>query len=329
MTEADVDSFLDAELERRAVWQAVERPAEIGDRVVVDINGAVGDETIMDNQDWELTLREDSGWLPGFDETFVGMAAGEEKAFSLTYPEDSSSRYKGQTASFQTTVKEVRARVQPEVTDELIKEMGDYETAADFRTKKLEELQKDGARRAEAQLNEAAVEALVEKATFTYPPAAVENITNEMLRDLEVRVGGTGYSLEDFLRLQGTSVQRYHEQIRPAAERRLKGQLVIQKVGELEQIQVSDDDTKAELERMIGDSENEQQAQVYREVFGSEQGLHLLHHDVVNQRTLARLRDIVSGNAPELPAVEPVLVVEEPVVEADTAPAAEIESIDQ
>ena len=101
--EADVDAALDAARAAAATLQTVERAAALGDSVLVDIKGAVGEETIMDNQDWQLTLRGEGGWLPGFDEAFVGLSAGDEKAFELSYPEDSSSRFKGQAASFQVT----------------------------------------------------------------------------------------------------------------------------------------------------------------------------------------------------------------------------------
>jgi trigger factor len=312
-TEADVDAFVDRQLDEQATWQAVERPAQIGDHVVVDILGKVGDDTIMENTDWEITLREESGWLPGFDEAFVGMSAGDRKSFTLTYPEESSSRYRGQTASFDTTVKEVRARVKPELTAEMVAEWGDYTDIADFRAKKLVELQEQAGRRAEAELTDAAVDALVAQSVFAYPPVAIEREIDDILRDLQMRIGRSGYSLEDFFRLQGTTLERYRESIRPAAERRLRAQLAVGKLAEAERIEVVADENQAELQRLIDDAETEEQAQSIREVFGSEQGLHLISHDVLNRKALARLRDIVTGVAPALPVSEAVSPEAQPV----------------
>lgn len=325
VTEADVDAFVDGQLDERAVWQAVERPAQIGDRVVVDILGTVGEDKIMENTDWEITLREETGWLPGFDEAFVGMSAGEQKSFSLTYPEESASRYKGQTASFEATIKEVRDRVKPELTDELVAEWGDYTDIADFRAKKLAELKEAAERRAEGELNDAAVDALVAQATFSYPPVAVEREIEGIVRDLRVRVSGAGYSLEDFLRLQGTSLEKYREQVRPAAERRMKAQLVINKLAELEQIEVTTEENEAELQRLVDDAGSAEQAQAVQEVFASEQGMHLLYHDVLNRKTLARLREIVTGTAPEVaqPSAREELA---PVAAAEAEGGAEIGS---
>ena len=93
VSEADVDKLVEQANEARAALDVVERPAQIGDTVVVDITGTVDEDTIMDNHDWELVLKGEGGWLPGFDEAFAGMSAGDEKDFALTYPEDSASRY--------------------------------------------------------------------------------------------------------------------------------------------------------------------------------------------------------------------------------------------
>ena len=250
--EADVDAALDAERTAKAVLQTVERPAALNDSVVVDIHGTVGEETIMDNQDWQLTLRGEGGWLPGFDEAFVGLSAGDEKSFSLTYPEDSSSRFKGQAATFEVKVKEVKSKVKPEADDEFVKTLGDYAGLADYRARKLAEITEQQAKEAESRLNELGVEALVAGAKLAYPPIAVDDTVHSMMRDLEARLSNIGYKLEDYLRLNGKTVEGYHDELHPAAEARLKGQLVVVELARAEGITVSDEEKQAELDRMTG-----------------------------------------------------------------------------
>jgi trigger factor len=299
--EADVEAALNAALAGAATLQTVERPAALGDSVVVDIHGSVGEETIMNNQDWQLTLRGEGGWLPGFDEAFVGLAAGGEKAFELTYPEDSSSRFKGQVASFQVTVKEVKAKVQPEADDEFVKTLGDYSDVADYRAKKLAQLTEERTKEATEKLNEAAVDALVERATIAYPPAAVDDTVHQMMSDLEARLKNIGYDLADYLRLNGKTVQQYHDELHEPAEKRLKGQLVIAELAKVEDITVSDEEKQAELDRLAERAETPENAAALRDVFGSEAGLRLIEADLRSDKTLARLRAIVTGQAPELP----------------------------
>lgn len=315
--EADVDAVLEQARAARMTLETVDRPAAFGDTVLVDIKGTVGENTIMDNHDWELTLRGESGWLPGFDEAFVGLSAGDEKSFELTYPEDSASRYKGQVASFQATVKAVKAKVLPEVTDAFVQQLGDYTDVADFRARKLAELIAARTAEAEAELTDQAVDALIARATLAYPPAAVEDIVDDMVHDMEQRLSNIGYSMNDSLRLQGKTMDSYRAELRPVAERRLKGQLALLELAKREGIEVTAEEQQAELERMVSEVEDEAQADRLRELFGSTSGLHLIEHDLQTAKTLARLRDIVTGKVAAAPS--PVAPTEEPVVAVATA----------
>lgn len=332
-SETDVAALLEQARQSRLTFADVERPAEIGDMVVVDIKGMVGENTIMDNQDWQLTLRGESGWLPGFDEAFLGLAPGDEKRFEITYPEDSASRYKGQVASFEVKLKSVQSKVLPEVDDAFAQSLGDYADLADYRAKKLAELQEQRAAEALTTLNNAAVEALVANATIAYPPAAVEDVVEELIDDMKRRLSDVGYTLEDSLRLQGKTMAAYHQELHPVAEQRLKGRLALSALAEREGITVSPEEEQAELERMLADAESPETADTIRELFGSEAGLRIIRQDVLTDKTLARLRDIVTGQVAAAPLPAPVADeagpaadTAEPVADADeraAVPAAE------
>jgi trigger factor len=318
--EAEVDAALEQARNAQVKFDVVERPSAIGDSVLVDIKGTVGEETILENEDWELQLREGGGWLPGFDEAFVGLSAGDEKTFELSYPEDSQSRYKGQVASFDVKVKSVKSRVLPEVTDEFVKTLGEYESVEDYRAKKLAELQEGRANEARNTLTNSAVDALIANATISYPPAAVDEVVHDMLHDMEHRLANIGYTLQDSLRLQGKTMDAYRAELRPLAETRLKGQLVLAELARRENIAISDEEIQAELERVVSTSgaENDEQISEVRGVFGSEAGLAMLRNDVLTRKTVELLRAIVTGE--EVPAA----AVAEPVAEAPAeAPTAE------
>jgi trigger factor len=300
-SDADVDAVLDRAAEQRATLQAVERPAALGDTVVVNIKGVIGEDTIMDNHDWEVALQGgESGWLPGFDDAFVGMAASDEKTFTLKYPEDSTSRYHGQEATFHTTVAEVRARVRPAIDDEFARSLGEYADVADLRAKTLEDLTRQRTAEAEDEFGAKAVEALVEQASFAYPPAAVDDVINEMMSELEMRVSQIGYKLQDFLRLQGMTAEGYREGLRPAAERRLKGQLALAEFASVEGIAVAPDESQAEVERLAGGVADENRARNLRETLNSEGGQFLINRDLRTRKAMARLREMLTA-----PPLEP------------------------
>ena len=300
VTDADVDAVLERAADQRAAMQPVERPAAIGDAVVVDIHGAAGADTIMENHDWEVVLQGgESGWLPGFDDAFVGMAAGDEKAFTLKYPEDSSSRYRGREATFQATVNQVKAKVRPELNDEFARSLGDYADLAALRSETRAEITRQRTADAEDEFNGKAVEALVEGATFAYPAAAVDDTIHEMLGELEARVSQVGYSLQDFLRLQGKTVEAYHEELRPAAERRLKGRLALSEFANAEGITVTPKEAEAEVDRIAGAVVDEGKARGARETLNSESGQRLINRDLRTRKALARLREIATEATPE------------------------------
>jgi trigger factor len=295
--------------------------------VVVDIRGSVGEDTIMDNHDWEIALAGgESGWLPGFDDAFVGMKAGDQKTFTLRYPAESASRYRGQEATFEAALKEVRRRVWPEINDEFARSLGDYADLADLRAKTQAQLTVQRASEAEAAFNNKAIEALIEKTTFAYPPAAVEDMLDEMVSDAEIRVSDSGYKFEDFLRLQGMTTDRYREQLRPAAERRLKSRLALNEFAEAEGIMVAPEESQAELDRMANDASDENQAQRIRDTFNTEPGLWLIGRDLRTRKALARLREIATAAAsepgtPETPIPSSAAGEEAPFPETDVVAA--------
>lgn len=296
--DSDVNIALENARLGRTTLQEVDRPAALGDTVVIDINGVVGETSIMDNKDWELNLRGESGWLPGFDEAFVGLAAGDEKTFALIYPEDSVSRFKGQTASFQVQVKAVKSKTLPALDDEFARSLGDYADLVDYRAKMLAEITKQREAEAESRFNDAVVDALVEKATLKYPPAAVHDAVHDMLHDMESRLANMGYTLEDSLRLQGKTMEAYEKELEPLAERRLRGRLALNELSKQEQLTAEPAEVDAELDRMASEANSEETARQIREVFGSESGRIVLGQDVITQKTLARLREIATGAAP-------------------------------
>jgi trigger factor len=324
--DADVDALLEQARNARAAHEVVERPAELGDLVKVDIVGSVGENTIMDNQDWELTLRGESGWLPGFDEAFVGLKAGDEKEFDITYPEDSLSKYKGQTARFKVNVKEVRAKLTPELNDEFAQSLGEYATLAEYREKKLAEIKQQRETEAQNKLTDDAVEALIGRATLAYPPSAVHDTIHDMLHDMEQRMRNIGYTLEDSLRLQGKTIEQYEQELEPSAERRVKAQLVLAELFRREGLEVTDAEVEAELDRMASQAEQEETRTAIREAFGTDQGRAVIRQDLRTSKTLDRLRALVTGQAtitaaPE--ATEDAPVAETPAAETPAAEAAE------
>lgn len=299
VSEQEVDDVIAQIRASRATLAEVERAAQLGDTVVVDITGVVGEETIMDNHDWELILKGEGGWLPGFDESFVGMSAGEEKTFTLTYPEDSASRYKGQQATFQAKVTAVKAQVLPELTDEFARTVGKYENVTDMRARLRERIAAQRQQAVKESLDAEAINALVSVSQIAYPPNLLEAEIEDIVQDAERQVKGAGYNLADYLRLQGLTLETYRERVRPQAEARLKGRLALSEFVKRQQIEVTDEEVQTEAARLrdaIGDDE---EGQATRDMIGSEEGLTAIRQTLLADKALAQLRAILTAGPAE------------------------------
>lgn len=300
VTEADVEELVEQARTERATWQEVARPAAFGDMVVMDIRGTVGETTIMDNHDWELLLKEEEGgWLPGFDAAFVGLAAGDEKSFTLRYPETSLSRFKGQEATFQAMIKQVKGKVKPELDDEFARSLGEYQDLADLRAKLLTRLTAQRTAEAEEELDHQAFQALLDQAQVSYPPVLLEEVIDEFEQDARAEVAKINQKLEDYLRLKGMSLEDYRARVRPQAEQRLKGRLVLGSLARAEGIEVSADEITQAIETLAQAAENEEQAAEVRKTFTTEGGRRAIENDLLVTKTRARLRAIVTGQTEE------------------------------
>ena len=123
-----------------------------------------------------------------------------------------------------------------------------------------------------------------------------------MMHDMEQRMQQIGYTLEDSLRLQGKTMEQYHQELEPAAERRVKAQLVLAELSRREGIEVTDEEVEAELQRMAGQaSRRKRPASAILEAFGSPQGRSMIRQDLRTSRTLERLRAIVTGQVAAAP----------------------------
>lgn len=315
--EADVDVALEAARAARQMLQTVDRPAALDDTVMVDIVGRVGEDTIMDNQDWKLHLQGETGWLPGFDDAFVGLAAGQEKTFALTFPEDAASRYKGQTIEFTVRVKEVMAQSLPEMTDEFVRDLGDYSDLADYRAKKLAEIREERGRSAERELTNAAIEALVAQSKIIYPPAAVDDAVENLVGNMESGISRLGYTLADSLRLQGKTLEDYRAEVRPAAVKRLQAELALAELARREGLTVSAEEEQAEIERAAGQAGDARTADSFRNVLGSNAGRMIVRRDLLKDKALARLKAIVTRQPEPAETATSPADVEVPAAQSD------------
>ena len=251
-TEATVsDEQVAAELDRMAQnvasTETVERAAELGDTANIDFEGFL-DGTPFDGGKGEchdLKLGSNS-FVPGFEEQVVGMTAGEEKDIDITFPEDYHAELAGKAVVFHVKCNKVTATNVPALDDEFAKDVSEFESLeelkADIRAKALENAQKQ----IDNAFEQAAVEKAAENTTVDMPAALIESELDNQMERFAYQLQMSGYSVEQYAKMMGGDLSTMRNAFRPAAEKQAKINVTLEKIAEVEAIEVTDEDVDAE-----------------------------------------------------------------------------------
>lgn len=243
ITSEEVEKELEALQMRQAKWEEVERPAQIGDQVTMDLKLTVEDQTVSDLKDnpFELT-DERHGLFSGMDEQIVGMQKGESKTFSATIPEDyTNEKLAGKSSDYEVTLHKVETKEVPELDDAFAIQASndEYQTLEDMRKGLSDRLLENKKRKIRDELREQMLNAVIEQAQVNIHPVLVEQESEEMLHQMTHILEQQRMSLDQYLMLIKKSRAEYLESLKPDAEKRVKQQLVLDEVIKKENIQVS------------------------------------------------------------------------------------------
>ncbi len=250
VTDADVDAVLAQVQQEQAMWLPAERPAQIGDKVVVDLKLVVGERVVSDLHDNEYELTSERvGIFTGMDEHVVGMSEGETREFTTTIPEDyANSELAGKEAQYTVTLKGVKYRELPELDDELAKSVGDYDSFEALRGAVREQLASQKRTEASRTLRDRAVQAVAEQASVDVHPVLVSEELDSMLNETNRLLQQNRISLEQYLAMTQKSEEEYRKELEPEALERVKKDLVLDAVADAEGITASDQEIQSWLD---------------------------------------------------------------------------------
>jgi len=249
VTSEEVEQELESLRNRQAVWEVVERPAQIGDRVTMDLKLTVDDESISDLKDnpFELT-DERPGLFSGMDAHILGMQAGESKTFTTTIAEDySNEKLAGKEAQYTTTLHKVDFKELPELDDALAAQVSndEYQTLEDLRKAVSDNLLENKQRHIRDELRETIMNAVIEQSHFTIHPVMIQEETEEMVHQFSHVLEQQHMSMDQYLMLLKKTREEYQKELEPDAEKRVKRQLVLDEVIKKEKISVAPEEVEA------------------------------------------------------------------------------------
>jgi len=261
VTDADIDQVIDNLRLKSAERTEVKRPAKDGDEVWIDFTGTQDGKDVAgaSGQDYPLRLGSKT-FIPGFEENLTGLKAGQDKTFEVKFPKDYGHQaMAGQKVTFKVKVKQVKEVVLAEADDKWAKTVGPFDKLESLKDDIKAQLTQQKMQESDNKMKDAIVEQLVQTSTVTVPPALAEDQINHLKEDFINNLTYRGLTLKEYLEQNSLSEDDWREQeLKPAAERRVKIGLVLSEVAETENLSVGDEELNLRLQLLKNQYQDEQ-----------------------------------------------------------------------
>ena len=241
----EIDAQLDRFRNQYGDLEVVERAADSGDFVTVDIEGSQNDE-VLEGLVASAYLYEvgSAGIVPELDEQLVGAAAGDTRSFDAPHPNGDEE----DPLHFEVTVTEVKAKVLPELNDEFAAQASEFETMAAWRDDLVTRMTEVRKAQSQMMVREKIGEALAELVTDELPEPLIAAEMNERLQDMAMRLQAQGLSLEQWLQFSGTDTEQFLDDLKTTADRSARVDLALRAIALAESIEVLEEDLDVEFE---------------------------------------------------------------------------------
>ena len=234
VTDEDIDAEIKKVQERNSRMVTVEdRAAQNDDIAVIDFEGFLDGEPFEGGKGENYSLTLGSGqFIPGFEEQIVGHNTGDEFEVNVTFPEDyQAEELKGKATTFKCKLHEIKMKELPEVDDEFVKDVSEFDTLADYKEDLKKKLAESKEKEAADDLENQLIDKLVELVQGEIPEAMYENKIADSIREFGYRLQSQGLNLDTYMKYTGMNVDQMKEGFRPQAERQVKLRLAL-KAGE-------------------------------------------------------------------------------------------------
>ena len=248
--DAAVDAEIDKIRNRNARSISVEdRAAQIGDTAVIDFEGFLDGVAFEGGKGEKFPLELGSGsFIPGFEEQVAGKNIGEDFDVNVTFPEHyQAENLAGKPAVFKCKLHEIKGKELPNVDDEFVKDVSEFDTLDEYKADIKSKLEKAAADEASTNLDNALVDAVIGKMKAEVPQVMYQRRIDEIVREWSAR---NRISVEDYLKYTGVTMDQFRANFTEVAKRQVDLRLALEKIAELENITVSDEDVEKEYADM-------------------------------------------------------------------------------
>ncbi len=286
-TEEEINDRINALVERNARLVSVEdRAAQDGDITVIDFEGFV-DGTPFDGgkgENYELTLGSGQ-FIPGFEEQVVGHNIGEEFDVNVKFPTEYTPELADKDAVFKIKLHEIKVKELPEVDDEFAQDAADCDTVDALKKSIEKEIKEHKEEENEREIESQLLQKLSENVIGEIPEVMYDNEVNDQIRNIDYRLSAQGLNLETYLQYTGMTIEQYKESMKDSAIQNVKVRLALQKVAELENLEVTDEELEAEYDKFAA------QYAMEKEEIKKVVPVEGLRGDLLNEKAIKFVRD--------------------------------------
>lgn len=251
ITDEDVDKAIDELRERGARFVEADRAAKDGDMVTIDFEGFV-DDVAFDGgkaEGFELTLGSGM-FIPGFEDQVIGHKAEEEFDVNVKFPEDYAEELAGKDAVFKVKINAIKEKELPELDDDFAMDVSEYDTLDELKKHTKEDLESDSKQIAENEIETQLFMALADTVKSEIPEAMFERQIDDSLQEMAYQMQAQGIDLNTYMQYTGMDEQAMRDSLRERAEGQVKCRLALEKIADLEKIEVSDEDLDKEYDKL-------------------------------------------------------------------------------
>ena len=247
---AEVKAEVDKALEKDAKLVAVEgKAAKKGDIATIDFEGFLNGEAFEGGKGEGYDLELGSGnFIPGFEEQVIGHKVDEEFDIDVTFPEDyGAEELAGKPVVFKIKLHKIMKKELPKYDDEFVKDVSEFDTIADYEKSLEEEIKARKEAAADRDFENKVMDTLVDNVVAEIPAVMIEKEIDNQINEFDYRLRSQGMQMEMYLQYLGMDIAALRDSYKDGAEKQVKLRLALEKIIELEKIEISDEDIETEL----------------------------------------------------------------------------------
>lgn len=286
--EDEINAVIEKERDSNARLISVEDEILDGDTVNIDFEGSVDGEVFEGGQaeGYDLVIGSKT-FIPGFEEQMIGKKNEDAFDVNVTFPEDYEPSLSGKDAVFKVKVNAVKRKELPELDDEFAMDVSEFDTLEEYKNSIREKLEKNNENAVKNERANLAIEKLIEMAEISAPESMIKHQLEHEVREFEQRIRQMGLDRETYLKITNGNMEDLEAQLKPNAEARVKGDLVVDALIKAGDYNVSEEEIEKELEEIAEEyGQNDESKKEFIEGLRESNALDFVKENIIKRKAL-------------------------------------------